>query len=234
MSGPDSEKESFPPPYSESASPFTTTQHQAPSHQNLVNHLTTVRATHLDGIISTHILPLISQQAASGIAETNIALLPSDVSLPAPKEKSEFSFEDDKTGDLEVIGFSSDEAPLLVRLEDQMSRTDFWRAPGVMQDLEDRLKNSLNSAAAAAAASSASSSSSSPPPAKKGLLGRLTNLYEQEKHSSPFGSRGAGGAKGQVLVKVRLEEICLRTLNDFGLYDTLSKQCVTVKVDARC
>lgn len=37
-----------------------------------------------------------------------------------------------------------------------------------------------------------------------------------------------------VMVKARLEEICLRTVSDFGLYDTISKQCVIIKVDAQC
>ena len=37
-----------------------------------------------------------------------------------------------------------------------------------------------------------------------------------------------------VVVKARLEEICLRTVSEFGLYDTMSKQCVIIRVDARC
>jgi hypothetical protein len=39
---------------------------------------------------------------------------------------------------------------------------------------------------------------------------------------------------GMVLVEARLEEICLRTVTDFGLYDTMSRQCVIVRIDARC
>ena len=39
---------------------------------------------------------------------------------------------------------------------------------------------------------------------------------------------------GLVLVRARLEDISLRTVNEFGLYDTMSKQCVIVRVDARC
>jgi hypothetical protein len=31
-----------------------------------------------------------------------------------------------------------------------------------------------------------------------------------------------------------LEELCLRTVNEFGLYDTLARQCVIVRVNARC
>jgi hypothetical protein len=34
-------------------------------------------------------------------------------------------------------------------------------------------------------------------------------------------------------VACRLEEICLRTVSEFGLYDTMTKQCVIVKADAK-
>ncbi|PVI07520.1 hypothetical protein DM02DRAFT_512713 [Periconia macrospinosa] len=235
MSGP--EKEAFPPSYSESITSSTA----QPRHQNLVNHLTTVRTTHILTVIDSHILPLVEQQAAYGISETNIALLPSDVSLPTKsKEKSEFSFDNDDDAEkkIEIIGFSSDEVPKLVQLEGQMNKTEFWRAPGVIQDMEERLRGKLNAAAATAAVSStqtAPSSAADTPRAvsKRGFLGKLANVIEQEKRSSPFAG-GTGKEAGRVMVKVRLEEICLRTVNEFGLYDTLSKPCVMVRVDARC
>lgn len=43
----------------------------------------------------------------------------------------------------------------------------------------------------------------------------------------------AASETSMVMVKARLEEICLRTVSDFGLYDTISKQCVIIKVDAQ-
>lgn len=128
-----------------------------------------------------------------------------------------------------------------------MNRTEFWRAPSVIEDMEVQLKVNLDVAATTAIESSQSNSASSSSAAqsqnvrggattttKRGFLGRLANVIAQEKHSSPFEVRGKGGEAGKVVVKVRLEEICLRTVNEFGLYDTLSKPCVTVRVDARC
>ncbi|CAI6335251.1 unnamed protein product [Periconia digitata] len=248
------EKEPSPPPYSESTaqqSPYsslatssTSTSHPPPS-SNLLTQLSSVRATHLHTIITSHILPLIEQQATYGISETNIALLPSDVSLPihtAP-EKSEFSFDttDDATEKkLEIIGFSSDEEPKLIRLEGSMNKTEFWRVPAVVEDMEERLRACLNAAAAQAVTASSSqqqqqvSSSAPRGVTKRGFLGKLANFIEQEKRSSPFVGKEAERGMGQVVVRVRLEEICLRTVNEFGLYDTLSKPCVTVWVDARC
>ena len=58
---------------------------------------------------------------------------------------------------------------------------------------------------------------------KKGFFGRKG---EDEKG-------GEEGLGGQVGVKAGLEEICLRTTNEFGLYDTLGRLCVVVRVDAR-
>ncbi|KAF1963449.1 hypothetical protein CC80DRAFT_486833 [Byssothecium circinans] len=240
-----SEKDNFPPSYFESISQQTpSTSISATSTlrgQNLLDQLTLVRAQNIRSVIEDHILPLVEQQAAHGIAQTIIALLPSDIPIPAPEEKSEFSFSsasDDRT--VEVIGFSSDEEPKVVHLQGQMNKTEFWRVQAVVQDLERRLRESLN-------ASEVLRSPTSPVVSvekvkdetqrKKGLFGKLASAMGQEERS-PGGNPEVGVKQveevGKVLVKVRLEEICLRTVNEFGLYDTMTKQCVIIRVDARC
>ncbi|KAF1848488.1 uncharacterized protein K460DRAFT_375365 [Cucurbitaria berberidis CBS 394.84] len=236
------EENSRPPPYSETY----TTRAVSPSRgQNILDQLSLTRAHHIQSVIDTHIIPLVETQATYGIAQTTIAMLPSDIPLPTPEEKSEFSFD---TGDFkaaEVIGFSSQEEPKVVRLEGQMNRTEFWRPQSVIEELERVLRESLNASPrlqknsmTSATRSVARSEVEMPlPQPRRNFLSRLVPSLGPEERS-PSGNPEVGSRKvdavGLVLVKVRLEEICLRTVNEFGLYDTMSKQCIIIRVDARC
>ncbi|KAJ4375097.1 hypothetical protein N0V83_002180 [Neocucurbitaria cava] len=245
------EKDNLPPPYSPNYTPQTVS---SPSRgQNILDQLTLTRAHHIQTVIDTHIIPLVETQASYGIAQTTIAMLPSDIPLPVPEEKTEFSFET-TAGDskaVEVIGFSSQDEPKVVRLEGMMNRTEFWRPQAVIVELERVLRESLNAstrlrsptggAGATRVGRGSSSEFDSPAqqqlPARRNFLSRLVPSLGQEERSPSgnpeVGTKGMEGG-GLVLVKVRLEEICLRTVTEFGLYDTMSKQCVIIRVDARC
>lgn len=243
------EKDNLPPPYSPT---YTTQPISSPSRgQNILDQLTLTRAHHIQTVIDAQIIPLVETQASYGIAQTTIAMLPSDIPLPVSEEKTEFSFET-TAGDskaVEVIGFSSQDEPKVVRLEGMMNRTEFWRPQAVIVELERVLRESLNAStrlrsptSGASATRLGISSSEFDTPTKQQLprrnfLSRLVPSLGQEERS-PSGNpevetKGMEGG-GLVLVKVRLEEICLRTVNEFGLYDTMSKQCVIIRVDARC
>ena len=187
----------------------------------------------------------MEQRAAYGIAETVIALLPSDlpIRVPEEKEKSEFNFSSPSSSDdndkvVEVIGFSSDEEPKVVRLEGQINKTEFWKVRAVVEDLERRLRESLVTRSALMGQANPVSMEKGKGERKKGLFGKLAGAMRQQEAPSPGENPEVGVSSktevAQVLVKVRLEEICLRTVNEFGLYDTMTKQCVIVWVDARC
>lgn len=229
------EKDALPPTYTE----INTSR-----GQNILDQLTLTRAHHIQAVIDGYIIPLVEQQAAYGIAQTTIALLPSDIPLPPVEEKSEFSFDTGNVTPVEVIGFSSGEAPKVVRLEGQMNRIEFWRPQAIIEKLERVLKESLN----------ANSRLRSPTGVmrpernefepmqqhqqpKRTLLSRFVPSMGSEQRlpngASEIGVKQMEGT-GVVLVKVRLEEICLRTVTEFGLYDTMSRQCVIIRVDARC
>ncbi|KAF2240813.1 hypothetical protein BU26DRAFT_191179 [Trematosphaeria pertusa] len=245
---PRKEDDSYLPSYSESILQQTANLPTIPSTsrgQQILDQLTLVRAQHIRSIINAHILPLVEQQAAYGIAQTTIALLPSDIPLPeeAP-EKSEFSFDTPTSSEktVEVIGFSSDEEPKVVRLEGQMNRTEFWRPQAIILELERTLRECLNASPRLRSPTSPvfvgrAQREEVPQRQKRGFFGRVANAMAQDE-GSPDGSLEVGVSQvesvGQVLVKCRLEEICLRTVNEFGLYDTMSKQCVIIRVDARC
>ncbi|KAF2687822.1 hypothetical protein K458DRAFT_295519 [Lentithecium fluviatile CBS 122367] len=230
------EKDTLPPSYTESLHSHPTGSSSSRG-QSILDQLTLVRAQHLRAIIIQHILPLVEQQAAYGIAQTIIALVPSDIPLPAPEEKNEFSF--DTVSDsqkVEVIGFASDESPKIVRLEGQLNKTEFWRPQVVIDDLERRLREELNASERLRPRSSVEAARPQQQQPKRSFFDRVSGRGPEVP--SPSGNPEVGvrqvDTSGLVLVKVRLEEICLRTVNDFGLYDTMSKQCVIIRVDARC
>ncbi|KAF1945822.1 hypothetical protein EJ02DRAFT_500512 [Clathrospora elynae] len=241
------EKHSLPPPYSE----YTSPQHQwstMPSSrgQTLLEQVALTRTHHIHSIIETHIIPLIEQRATYGIAQTTIALLPSDITLPVAPEKSEYkSFDSSKPKPVEVIGFSSsDEEPTLVRLEGQLNSTEFWRSHTVVVELERLLGESLNANPLLRTSSpndgvEKKSNNEQLPTrqARRSLLSRVMPSLGPELRS-PSGNPEVGVSQlentERVLIQVRLEEMCLRTLSDFNLYDTISKQCVFIRVDARC
>lgn len=241
-------KDALPPSYSESAnhaqpSLCSSNLPQTSRGQALLDQLTLTRTNHIQSIITTHILPLIETQASFGIAQTTIAMLPSDIPLPAIEEKSEFSFDTfGTTKPVEVIGFSSEEEPKVVRLEGQMNSTEFWRVQAVIGELERVLREILNASAYLRGPTRPRVGGSEfeevvGRQSRRYLWSRMIPLMGPEQKSASgnpeVGTRQIDSA-GLVLVKARLEEICLRTVNDFGLYDTMSKQCVIVRVDARC
>jgi hypothetical protein len=232
---PSSEKEdTHPPSYHDSTHPYRLTG------QTLLSQLSTTRTTHIHSIITAHILPLVEQQASYGIAQTTLALLPSDIPLPAIEEKSEFSFSTTSSTPVEVIGFSSGEAPKVVPLEGLMNRTSFWRVQAVVEVLESALREELNKSSYLRSAESPIRKASPEQQPRRTFLSRMVPSLGPEE-SSPSGNPEVGTRaleidrnSGLVLVRARLEEISLRTVNEFGLYDTMSIQCVIVRVDARC
>ncbi|OAL01358.1 hypothetical protein IQ06DRAFT_293450 [Phaeosphaeriaceae sp. SRC1lsM3a] len=232
-------KDTFPPSYTESTgqthAPFRS---NTPRGQALLDQLTLTRSTHIQSMIDTHILPIVESQASFGIAQTTIAMLPSDIPLPAIEEKSEFSFDTASTKPVEVIGFSSEEEPKIVRLEGQMNRTEFWRVQAIIEELERALRERLNASAVLRNPTRPISEFEEPTrTSRRSLLSRVMPSLGPEK-KSPSGNPEVGVKQmdnaGLVLVKARLEELCLRTVNEFGLFDTMARQCVIVRVDARC
>ena len=227
------EKEELPPSYTEVPNFSRPNAHRG---QQILDQLTITRAHHIQSVIDTHIIPLVEERASYGIAQTTIAMLPSDIPLPAVQEKSEFSFDIDTSKAVEILGFASDEEPNVVRLEGQMNCTEFWRVQAVIVELERVLRESLNASPQLRSPIRERSEFEIPHKSKRNFLSKFIGRGEEER--SPSGNPEVGVRKvdesGLVLVKVRLEEISLRTMNDFGLYDTMSKQCVIIRVDARC
>jgi hypothetical protein len=227
------EKQFFPPPYSEYTSSASS------RGQTILDQLSTTRTHHIQSVIERHVIPLIEERATYGIAQTTIAMLPSDIPLPAVEEKSEYSFDTSDPKPVEVVGFSSEDEPKVVRLEGQMNRTEFWRPQVVIVELERMLSENLNAnpVLMSPRGDGREGADSAQRQSIRGLLSRVMPSLGPELRS-PSGNPEVGVRQldqaGTVVVKARLEEICLRTVSEFGLYDTMSKQCVIIRVDARC
>lgn len=227
------EKQASPPPYSEYSSPGST------RGQTILDQLSTTRTHHIQSVIERHVIPLIEERATYGIAQTTIAMLPSDIPLPAEEEKSEYSFDTSDSKPVEVVGFSSEDEPKVVRLEGQMNRTEFWRPQVVIVELERMLSENLNASPVLRSprGHGRSEADSAQRHSRRGFLSRVMPSLGPELRS-PSGNPEVGVKQldqvRMVVVKARLEEICLRTVSEFGLYDTMSKQCVIIRVDARC
>ncbi|KAL0254905.1 hypothetical protein SLS55_009429 [Diplodia seriata] len=111
--------------------------------QQIIDHLTNVRARHIREIVDAVVYPRVEEQAIYGIANTTMALIPSDA--VSEKPISEFDFGDAKSeGYLELVGFPSDEMVQQVRLKGPLNRTQFWRQPGVLEDFRRTLQAKLS------------------------------------------------------------------------------------------
>ncbi|KAF2445989.1 hypothetical protein P171DRAFT_520689 [Karstenula rhodostoma CBS 690.94] len=227
-----------PPSYTDSLRPqltsSTSTSSSAPG-QSLLDTLTLTRATTIRSAIHTSILPLLSSRAAMGLPSTVLALLPSDIPLPPPPEKNEFSFDGyagaGKAEDaVKVIAEDGGEdAVEAVRLSGEANSGAFWRVPTVVEELERGLRDVLTDGRGGAPAV-VREVGEAKKKEKRGIFGR--RKVEKVEDSAAVG--GGEGAGDKVAVRVRVEEICLRTTNEFGLYDTMNRQCVVVRVDAGC
>jgi hypothetical protein len=120
-----------------------------------------------------------------------------------------------------------------------MNRTEFWRGQGVIAELETMVRDKLNGSKTLTSPNStphAASLGQRQP--RRNFLSRIMPSLGPEQRSPSgnpeVGVRQVQSTAGMVLVEARLEEICLRTVTDFGLYDTMSRQCVIVRIDARC
>ncbi|OAL52069.1 hypothetical protein IQ07DRAFT_481780, partial [Pyrenochaeta sp. DS3sAY3a] len=225
-----------PPPYS----PLQNRTFSPSRGQSILDQLTLTRAHHIQSVIDSDIIPLIETQASNGIAQTTIAMIPSDIPLPPVQEKSEFSFDTTSANKpVEVIGFASEEDPRVVRLYGQLNRTEFWRPQVVIDELERVLRESLNASPQLRSPTRVNSRGPSEFEAqqsRRGLLRRIVpaamKMVGREESQEAEGREIP--EEGMVLVRVKLEEVRLRTENEFGLYDTMARQCIIIRVDARC
>jgi len=191
-----------------------------------------VREEQIATVINDHVYPLISQQAMYGIDSMTIALMPSDVVLPRNKRvKSEFDFEAADNPQVEVVGFP--EQLQQIQLEGHMNRLDFWKQQGVVEELQRALNEKLDIAPQSPVSATNQQPSLPQRPIKRGFFSWKSSSAEPGMTASGTMSEPQKESKN-VKVTARLEEICLRTVSTFGLYETLTRQGIIIKFSAGC
>jgi hypothetical protein len=222
--------------------------------QQIIDQLTVVRSQHVLSVVEQHVVPIVEQQARYGMSKTVLILLPSDIVLPGEEvEKSgihqlrgkDGTFDMDanvdldamnKTSKIEIVGFASDEEIEQIRLEGAMNRISFWRQRDVIQTfgraLQERL-STIPELQPTIQQSPVIEASVNERPKKKSLFGRFSG-QSSNASSQPIATTSDMLAPAEkLLVDVHLEELCLRTESEFGLYDTINRQAIVIKVDAK-
>lgn len=142
---------------------------------------------------------------------------------------------------MEIHGIVSDEEDIdEVRLQGEINTFEFWRQKDVVQDLERVLQEKLSSSAIFSKDSKAEmepepaiAAPMSPPPQpeRRGFFGRRSSKQAVQSTVSVV----VPPVKSNRLdVKVDLEEVCLRTVSSFGLFETLTRPAIVVRVHANC
>jgi hypothetical protein len=240
-----SEDDAYLPSYDESS-------FQVSSGRAVLDQLTLVRGQHLRSIVSESIYPVISQRASQGLSKTSLALIPSNLlegtvtsSMFTPNMYFGWTLTDATEAESASAsaGFVQSEETLTeVRLVGPLNTYEFWQQQGILNDLKmlltERLSTTplLYSDRSLTGSQSAHSTSNLPSPSTQRTRG--FSLFKK-KLSSERGSSLTNTAlnpkpEPEIQVDVDLEEICLRTESNFGLYETITRPAVVVRVLARC
>lgn len=142
------------------------------------------------------------------------------------------------------MGFPSDEAVEQVRLKGPLNRTQFWRQAGVLEEFQRTLQGKLVTAPFAplpqqrAPQSPVSSSEldHSTTVQRRGLLKKRQDFSPRMASTSTIERATTEAAVEQtssgLLARVVLEDLCFRTVSEFGLYETISRPAVVIYVVA--
>jgi hypothetical protein len=143
---------------------------------------------------------------------------------------------------MEIHGIVSEEEDINeVRLQGDINTFEFWRQKDVVQDLERVLQEKLSSSPIFSRDSKASMEPEplvniapiSPPPERRGFFGRRSSSKQAvQQAAAPVIVKPA--KSNRVDVKVDLEEVCLRTVSSFGLFETVTRPAIVVRVNANC
>jgi len=220
------------PSYEESVDAKLAAQHSTSStgdDQHIRDRVRAVREKQIASVINQHVYPWISQEVMNGIGNIAIALIPSDVVLLQDKTvTSEFDFDPSENNKVEIVGFS--EQPHQIQLEGHMNRLDFWKQKGVLEELERALIETLDSSPQPSEQMEHPQPSLPPRPVKKGFFGLMSSPTAPETSISGRRSEPPKRENNILKLSARLEEICLRTVSAFGLYETITRQGIIVRV----
>jgi hypothetical protein len=144
---------------------------------------------------------------------------------------------------MEVHGIVSDEEDINeIRLQGEINTFEFWRQKDVVLDLERVLQEKLSSSPIFSQDSKAclepeplvnvAPMSPPPQPERRGFFGRRSSTKQANQQTAPVVVQPV--KSNRMEVKVDLEEVCLRTVSSFGLFETVTRPAIVVHVNANC
>ena len=144
---------------------------------------------------------------------------------------------------MEIHGIVSDEEDINeIRLQGEINTFEFWRQKDVVLDLERVLQEKLSSSPIFSQDSKArlepeplvnvAPMSPPPQPERRGFFGRRSSSKQAIQQTASVVVQPV--KSNRMEVKVDLEEVCLRTVSSFRLFETVTRPAVVVRVNANC
>ena len=210
------------PTYSESVS---TSSDSAPP---VPNNIARIRSALINSLVSTHIVPLLHNNAVCGLSSTTLLIIPANVSsLHSPQSNN--SVEVTNPGGTflgeSIVGFPTHENPTLIRLQGRENGHGFWHQPAVILELEQQICSQLMSEGYHIAGSTGAlnPTSSSPTVPSRLSLRSASSSERKIMQKKPL-------QDGEASIEAGIQEICLRIESLMGLYETRSGKVVVVRV----
>jgi len=209
--------------------------------QRILDQLTTARAQNIRLVVDAQIYPIIERRAERGISQTVLALIPSSILKADDNDSSEYTRETSSDTAVEVHGLVSVEDMQQIQLQGDSNHFEFWQQKDVVYDLQRVLQERLSSSPIFSGDTKDSGIFANPLPERTSPpTAQKTRFFGRRISKSAVQQTSQASNAAQPIrsphfeVKVGLEEVCLRTVSFMGLYATITKPAVIVRVTAKC
>ncbi|KAL8929000.1 MAG: hypothetical protein Q9208_001443 [Pyrenodesmia sp. 3 TL-2023] len=157
-----------------------------------------------------------------GDPSTTLVIVPSNVAalIPTSTESSP-SKKAPSTGftNETLVGFPSEDSSIIIRLSGSEHRLEFWQRASVLRELNEQLRRKLSFEGHRVV--------SSPPKTKAGIPARIAGSKDVDWRSV----ERAALMDGEARASVKVTDVCLRTENELGLYETRTGKALVVRVE---
>lgn len=197
------------------------------------------RTLHINATIDRFLAPVVDGRLSRGLNSSTIALIPTSKNI----QSNPFVHHDFKTIPSEIIGLASDhDLDAQFDMTDIMDSKEFWMQTEVITELEQNIGQRWCSSVVQSdglifrekAGITENLSLTSQPhasnPRPKSLFSRLSSKQPRVETTHQEFLRKVEIPQRD-FVKVKLDEICFRTVNSFGLYETIVKPAVIVSIN---
>ena len=217
------------PPPSYAASQGTPTLNPSPGYFPFV---ASERTAVIAALLNNHIKPQLHIHALSGLSSTTLVFVPSNVSDLQPSPVGNVKIDEGLVFPGEkIVDFPSAENLSLTRLRGEENRLEFWRQPKVIQEIDRTLRNWLENDGLKILAEELEDFAAS-----SDFPYRIAPQREARPAELHTGAEWRYVEErllreGEATLEVYIRDMCLRTENEMGLYETRAGRVLVVKVD---